>query len=389
MRIPRTVVFLGLVSFFNDLASEMIYPIVPIFLTAVLHTSLPALGLIEGVAESTASLSKYGFGTFSDYVRRRKVFVLWGYGLGAFSKLLIGLASSWPFVLTARFVDRVGKGVRTAARDSLLLENTTPETRGRIFGFHRAFDSLGAVFGPLIGLLLLFLLHDNMRLTFFIAFIPAVIAAVVLFACVHEKPRAILSAPKHRVKIGWRTLNPSLRLFLIVNVLFALGNSSDAFIILRGQSLGFTTSLVVCTYVLYNVSQTLFATPAGIVADKIGAKKVYGAGLVIFALVYAGFGFAHEAWWLWILFPVYGMYIAFTDGVGKAYISEFVVPEESGTYFGLHYTLTAFGTLAASVFGGLLWASFGPSVTFLYGSVMAIVACVVFCIGSLATRQKP
>lgn len=375
--IPRTVIVLGLVSFFNDVASEMIYPIVPIFLTTVLHTSVPALGLIEGIAEATASISKYGFGTFSDYLRQRKIFVSIGYSLGAVSKALIGLAGSWPVVLGARFVDRLGKGVRTAARDSLLLENTTTTNRGFIFGFHRAMDSLGAVVGPLLGLLLLWWLHDNMRLTFFIATIPAVIAVVLLVIFVREQPRQV-DKPRQRVQLRWRSLHPHLKRFLVVNFLFALGNSSDAFIILRGQDLGLTTTAIILVYVLYNIVQTTFATPAGKIADHIGAQRVFAAGLVIFAGVYAGLALVQHSWGLWVLFPIYGLYIALTDGVGKAYVAEFITPQESGTYFGFYFTLIALGNLLASSIGGVLWLWFSPAVTFWYGSVMAVIALSLF-----------
>lgn len=386
-KIPRTVVVLGIVSFFNDMSSEMIYPIVPIFLTTVLHTSMPTLGIIEGIVEATASLSKYGFGNFSDYLRRRKIFVTYGYSLGAISKLLIGLAVSWPLVLTARFVDRLGKGVRTAARDSLLLENTTSTNRGYIFGFHRALDSSGAVVGPLLGLGLLVWLQNDMRLTFFIAFIPAVIAVMLLLLFVKEKKAVAALEKPQRVKLQWRQLNPQLKLFLIISFIFAIGNSSDAFLILRGQSLGFTTTMVVLTYVVYNISQAVFATPAGYMADKIGAKRVFAFGLAIFAAVYAAFGFIEEAWWLWVLFPIYGLYIAFTDGVGKAYVAQFITPEESGTYFGFYYTLTALGALAASIIGGVVWSQISPAATFWYGSVMACVALVIFVSKSLLLRK--
>ncbi len=376
-KIPRTVFVLGLVSFFNDLASEMIYPIVPLFLTTVLNTSIPIIGLIEGFAEATASITKYVFGTYSDYLKRRKVFVTLGYTFGALSKLLIGLAYVWPFVLFARFIDRVGKGLRTAPRDSLLLENATKENKGFIFGFHRAFDSLGAVFGPLLALLALYLLKENLRLTFFLAFIPGMIAIILLIFLVKEKKRADIEEKKEFVKINWKLLQPKLKFFLIISFIFALGNSSDVFLLLNAKSLGLSTILVVLAYVLYNLSQTVFATPAGYLADKLGARKVFALGLIIFAVVYFFFGLIRTPFWLWILFPIYGVYIAATDGVSKAYISEFITKEESGTFFGAYYTLTAIGTFFASVAGGILWTLINPSATFFYGSIMAIVAFFV------------
>jgi len=379
-KIPRNVVILGLVSFFNDFASEMIYPIVPLFLTSVLHTSIPVIGLIEGIAEALASISKYVFGAISDYFQKRKVFVVWGYSLGAISKLLTGLAYTWPLVLFARIIDRLGKGLRTASRDSILLENTTPQDKGYIFGFHRAFDSLGAVVGPLAALLTLYLLKDNIRLTFFIAFIPAVIAIILLIIFLKEKNKPISEAKQKFVKIDWKNLNPQLKLFLIVSFLFSLGNSSDTFLLLNAKNFGMTTTLVVLMYVLYNISQTVFSTPAGVLADKLGAKKVFMGGLLVFSVVYFFFGFAQSSVWLWFLFPLYGIYIAATDGVSKSYISEFITTKESGTYFGAYYTLTAIGAFFASFIGGILWSKLSPSATFYFGSILSFVAFMIFII---------
>ncbi len=326
--IPPAVFFLGLVSFFNDLASEMIYPIVPIFLTTVLHTSIPVIGFIEGLAEALASITKYVFGTYSDYVKKRKIFVVLGYSFGALSKLLIGLAYVWPFVLFARVIDRLGKGLRTAPRDSLLLENATEENKGFIFGFHRAFDSLGAVFGPLLALGALYLLKDNLRLTFFLAFIPAVTAILLLIIFVKEKKKRDTTEKREFVKIDWKVLQPKLKSFLFISFVFSLGNSSDAFLLLYAKNLGLTTTLVVLAYVLYNISQTVCAIPLGHLADRIGARKVFSGGLLVFAIVYALFGLTKNSLWLWLLFPIYGVYIAATDGVSKAYISELVISQK-------------------------------------------------------------
>lgn len=376
-RIPRTVFILGLVSFFNDLASEMIYPIVPIFLTSVLHASVPTLGFIEGFAEAVASITKYFFGTYSDYLKKRKIFVTLGYSFGAVSKLLIGLAYAWPFVLFARFIDRLGKGLRTAPRDSLLLENATATNKGFIFGFHRAFDSLGAVFGPLVALVVLYFLKDNLRLTFFFAFIPGVIAILLLVFFVKEKKQVVHQEKRKFIKIDWRVLDPKLKLFLLISFIFALGNSSDTFLLLNAKNLGLSTTLVVLAYVLYNISQTVFATPAGLLSDKVGARKIFAGGLLVFSIVYLFFGLARNPVWLWILFPIYGVYIAATDGVSKAYISEFITKKESGTFFGAYYTLIAIGTFLASVIGGLLWSSISPSAIFYYGSILAFLAFII------------
>jgi MFS family permease len=356
----------------------MIYPIVPIFLTSVLHTSIPVVGLIGGLAEATASITKFFFGAYSDSTQKRKPFLIGGYSLGAISKILTGLAYTWPLVLFARFIDRLGKGMRTAARDSLLLDNADSTNKGFIFGFHRAFDSLGAVFGPLAALVLLALLKENIRLTFFIAFIPAVIAILLLVFFVKETKRKT-NVPEYKLSnFRWSQISPELKVFLLISFLFSAGNSSDAFLLLQAKNLGLTTTLVVLAYVLYNISQTAFATPLGKFSDKLGAKRVYSLGLLIFALVYFCFGIIHSSSWLWILFPIYGIYIAATDGVSKAYIAEFIHKEESGTYFGAYYTVTAVGTFLTSFIGGILWSVVTPSATFLFGSLMAFIALGIF-----------
>ena len=373
-RPPFTVVVLGLVSFFNDLASEMIYPIVPIFLTTVLHTSIPIVGFIEGLVEALASITKYFFGAYSDYLQKRKVFVTVGYSFGAVSKLLIGLAFGWPMVLFARIVDRLGKGLRTAARDSLLLENSTPENKGYIFGFHRAFDSLGAVFGPLLALVALYFLKDNIRQTFFIAFIPGVIAVCLLIFLVKEKKTEVKKEKSKFVRISFKNMDSKLKLFMLISFIFAAGNSSDVFLLLQAKRLGLATTAVILAYVLYNISQTVFSTPAGILSDKFGARKIFAGGLLVFSIVYLFFGLVNSTVWLWFLFPIYGVYIAATDGVSKAYLSEFIKKKESGTYFGAYYTLTAIGTFLASLVGGLLWYFINPHATFLYGSTMAFIS---------------
>lgn len=384
-KIPKNVIILGVVSFFNDMASEMIYPIVPLFLTLVLRAPVSIVGLIEGIAEATASIMKFGAGYFSDKVRKRKIFVVFGYGFSAISKLLIGLAHAWPFVLFSRFIDRTGKGLRTSARDSLLLQSATPKNKGFIFGFHRSLDSAGAVFGPLVALFLLDALRENMRMVFFLAFIPAAIGVVLLVFFVTEKkiPQEKIF---EKIRFNWSALKPQFKFFFIVSMIFALGNSSDAFLILRSKQLGLSITLTVLAYVLYNIVQTLFSTPAGSLADRIGAKKVFGYGLLIFALVYFSFGFINSSLFIWLLFPIYGLYIAFTDGVSKAYISESITEAESGTYFGIYQMGIALTSFFASLVAGILWTKIHPSATFFYGAFMAFSAFIILSYGKLARK---
>lgn len=384
-KIPKNVFLLGLVSLFNDTASEMIYPIVPIFLTSVLHAPVSVVGLIEGIAEATSSLVKFLSGYISDKVQKRKIFVIAGYGLGSISKLCIGLATSWPFVLFARFIDRTGKGLRTSARDSLLLQNATAQNKGFIFGFHRTMDSMGAVIGPLLALGLLQLMKENIRSIFFLAFIPSVIGVILLVLFVTEKKNAV-HEKSPRIRFFWKDLNPKFKLFFVISMIFAIGNSSDVFLILRSKQLGLTTTLTVLAYVLYNISQTVFSTPAGSFADRVGARKVFAYGLLIFSFVYFAFGYIRYPAFVWVLFPVYGLYIAFTDGVSKAYIAEFITEKESGTYFGLYQMGIALCSFFASFIGGLLWSHIHPSATFFYGSAMAFVAFTVLIYGKMVRK---
>ncbi|MDP2649542.1 MAG: MFS transporter, partial [bacterium] len=360
----------------------MIYPIVPIFLTSVIGAPVSVMGFIEGVAEATASLMKFVSGYISDKAQKRKIFVVAGYSLGAISKPLIGLAYAWPLVLFARIIDRLGKGVRTSARDSILLQNATSENKGLIFGFHRAFDSAGAVLGPLLALFLLSVMNENIRLIFFLAFIPSAIGVLLLILFVKEKKHEE-KGKSLKINFSWKILSPSFKLFFVISIIFALGNSSDAFLLLRSKNLGFSTTLVVLTYVLYNLSQTIFSTPAGHLADKIGARRVFAIGLLVFAAVYFAFGIINNPIWIWIIFPIYGVYIAFTDGVSKAYISEFITEKESGTYFGIYQMGIALASFFASFAAGILWTNVHPSAAFFYGSAMAILALIVLSYGKL------
>jgi len=376
--ISKNVFVLGLVSFFNDVASEMIYPLVPIFLTSVLGAPVAIVGLIEGMAESTASVLKVVSGWLSDKWRKRKIFVVAGYSFSAISKILLSLAHSWPFVLLARFVDRFGKGTRTSARDALIAESSENSVRGRAFGFHRGLDTLGAVVGPLIALLAIHFLDNNFRLIFFLAFIPAFIGILLLLFFVKEKKKEANSLDTFH--FNWRELNPSFKIFLLISFIFALGNSSDAFLILRAQNLGLSLTLVVLAYVLFNFTYALFSTPAGIIADKIGPKKVLLAGFLLFSGVYLFFGLTSSSLFLWFLFPVYGIYMALTEGVGKAYISNLVPQEKTGTAFGIYQTIIGLCTFFASFIAGILWTYIGVRLPFIFGSIMALISAFLFVV---------
>lgn len=375
--VSRNVFALGVVSFFNDISSEMLYPVVPIFLTAVLGAPVAIVGLIEGIAESTASILKVVSGWFSDRFRSRKPFMVGGYSCSAFSKILLGLAYSWPLVLIARFVDRFGKGVRTSARDALIVESTKPGTgQGRSFGFHRGMDTAGAALGPLFTILLLRHFRDNLRPIFFLAFIPAFLG-ILFLVFVKDKKK---ETKRFVFTFRWRELDRSFKLFLLVSFVFALGNSSDVFLILRAKNLGFSTILTIFAYVLYNLTYALFSFPAGIVSDRIGPRKVLVSGFLIFTAVYLFFGIVSRSFFLWLLFPVYGVYMALTEGIGKAYIAGLVPPEKAGTAFGFYQTVIGLCVFFASLIAGLLWTYVSPQAPFIFGSVMALIACFVFVI---------
>jgi MFS family permease len=376
LKIPKNVFILGLVSFFNDIASEMIYPLVPIFLTSVLVAPVSVVGLIEGIAESIASILKVISGWMSDKMQKRKPFVISGYSLSAFSKIIFSLAYSWPVVLLARFVDRFGKGTRTSARDALITESSDSSARGRTFGFHRAMDTMGAVIGPLLAIVAMQILNENYRFIFLLSFIPAFIGVLLLFFFVKEKDRKSKSTADFQ--FNWKSLDPSFKVFLFISFIFALGNSSNAFLILRAQNLGLSVTMVMLAYVLFNFVYAVFSLPAGIISDKIGPKKILLAGFLLFAVIYLFFGLITKSIFIWLLFPFYGIYMALTEGIGKAYISNLIPKEKAGTAFGIYQTTIGLCTFFASWIAGLLWSYVSISAPFIFGSVMAMLAALLF-----------
>lgn len=387
--VPRNVAVLGIVSFFADISSEMIYPLVPIFLTTVLGAPVAAVGLIEGVAESTASLLKLGSGWWSDRVRRRLPLVVGGYALSALGKLLLALAVVWPIVLLARFVDRFGKGMRSSPRDALIADSAQPELRGRAFGLHRSMDTAGAVMGPLLALLLVALLSDRLRLVFLLAVIPGMMSVLALML-VHE-PRPAAPSNAHPPPLALSTLRSfdrRLMLFLLASLVFALGNSSDVFLLLRAKDLGLGTTAVVLAYVLYNIVYMSVSLPAGIVSDRIGRRSVFVAGLLIFALVYAGFALSDGAAYVWPLFAVYGLYIALTEGVGKALVADLAPSDLRASALGFYGMLTGLAALFASVVAGQLWDQVGATAPFALGACAALAAATLILVEITAGAKR-
>ena len=378
--ITKNVFVISLVSFFNDIASEMIYPIVPIFLTTVLGAPVTIVGLIEGIAESTASILRVFSGWFSDKLKSRKPFMVVGYGLSAFSKAILAASFHWSMVLGGRFLDRFGKGIRTSARDALITESSEAQYRGSVFGFHRAVDTMGALVGPLIALALLSKFGHNLRFIFYLAVIPSVIGIILLAVFVKDirKRQNRGEAPSFRL---WDIeLSREFKIFLTVSAVFAIGNSSDAFLILRAHELGLSLSLTIVVYTLFNFFYAVFSHPAGIISDRIGQKKVLLWGLCLFALVYFLFGIITQQYLLWVLFPLYGVYMALTEGIGKAYISLLVRKDFTGTAYGIYQTLIGVITFLSSLIAGFLWKYIGPGVPFIFGGFTALAAFVIFAV---------
>lgn len=380
--LPRNVVVLSWVSFFQDAASELLYPVFPLFLTGTLGASASTLGLIEGVAEGTAAFGKALSGRLADRYRRKPL-IAFGYGISALAKPLIGLAGVWPVAMGARFVDRVGKGVRTSPRDALLAADTPPAIRGRAFGFHRAADTAGAVVGPLLGLALYELLHHRLRPLFFVAAVPAVVS-VAMIALVRETPPMAAAPPPP----GRRTPLPRRYWRVVLPLaLFGLANFSDALLILRAKELGLGFVSIILVYTLYNATYAALSLPAGIVSDHVPRHVVYAAGLIVFAAAYLGLGLVHSAGWVWVLLPAYGAYTALTDGVGKAWIADLLPERAMGTGLGVFHGITGACTLLASIWAGLAWNGDGRLPLQLAGLFVGVLAVLLLLGGRYLGRS--
>ncbi len=368
------VIRLGWVSFFTDLASEMLYPLTPLFLTALLGVPVAVVGVIEGVAEATASLLKTLSGRWSDRSGRRRPYVLAGYTLSAFAKPLIGFANGWGLVLVARVADRFGKGLRSSARDALLADSTPPESRGRAFGWHRAMDTSGAVLGPIVALGLLKLCDNNLRPVFFLALVPGICSALLVLTL---QDRRREGPPPTPAELSLARLPSPFRRYLLAWGVFSVANSSDVFLILRAEQLFGSTTLTVWLYVFYNIVYAVASPGLGGLSDRLGRRVVLVGGLVVFAIVYAGLAFASAGWMVWALFGVYGLYTAATDGVGKAFAVDLVPKELRASAVGVLGTVTGVATLLASSIAGGLWTLVAPWATFAYGAAGAVLGALL------------
>ncbi|HWM94985.1 MAG TPA: MFS transporter [Thermoanaerobaculia bacterium] len=373
-RLGRNVFALAAVSLLTDVASEMTYPLLPVFLSTVLGASAMAVGAIEGAAESTAALLKLGSGWLSDRVPRRKPLVLLGYGIASLVRPLIGLAQSASQVLAVRVADRVGKGIRGAPRDALIADSVDPAIRGRAFGFHRAADHAGAVVGPLLAFALLRWTEMDLRQLFLLTIVPGALAVAALVFGVREVPRVTDSSSKK--------FDPHARLgrrfwaFLGVLFLFTLGNSTDAFLLLRASDLGVDAALIPILWAMLHVVKSLSSTPGGALSDRLGRKPLLVTGWLVYAAVYFLLGRAGAEWQAWALFAVYGIYFGLTEGVEKALVADLVPADRRGAAFGWYNLALGLGALPASLIFGVIWDRWGASAAFTFGAAMALAAAV-------------
>ena len=366
---------LGVVSLLTDTSTEMIYPFLPLFLTRSLGAGTAFVGLVEGVAETTASLLKLTSGWLSDRLGRRKALVAWGYTLSTLTRPLMAMALTPGHVLLIRFVDRIGKGVRTSPRDALIADSTPVDVRGAAFGFHRAMDHLGAVVGPVLAFLLLPLVGGSYRAIFWLAGIPAALCVLVLMAAVREVPAQ--GPPERLPLLTLRPYDRRFRGFLCVVTLFTLGNSSDAFLLLRAREAGVTEVALPLLWAALHVVKSTSSLLGGILSDRIGRRGAIVAGWMVYAAVYAGFAVAASAWQAWALFLVYGLYFGLTEGVEKALVADLVPAPTRASAYGVYHTAIGITALPASLLTGWLWQAFGPGVAFGTGAALAATAAAL------------
>ncbi|MDP4290111.1 MAG: MFS transporter [Bacteroidota bacterium] len=375
--ITRVVLLVSLISLFNDVASEMLYPIMPVFLRSIGFT-IAWIGILEGVAEATAGLSKGYFGNLSDRMGRRLPFIQFGYVLSALAKPLMVLFVHPIWIFLVRTTDRLAKGIRTSARDAILSDEATPGTKGKVFGFHRALDTVGACIGPVLALLYLWIRPGDYKMLFVIAFVPGIIAVLLTFF-IKEK-RHDFKPTRGKGFFGylgyWKRASREYKLLVIGLLFFALMNSSDAFLLLALKQAGFSDTYMVGFYIFYNLAFALLAFPAGMLADRVGLRSIVVVGLIIFGVVYSLMGFIHGLVGFGILFFFYGFYSASTEGISKAWITNLAEKNEIATAIGFYTSMLSISTLISSSMAGLLWVIFGMKAMFLISGIGALLAAV-------------
>jgi len=385
--LPRNVWAVSLTSFFMDISSEMVLNILPLFLSSVLGVKTNVIGLIEGIAEATASLLKVFSGWLSDRLRARKWLAVAGYGVSTLAKPFFYWANSWGMVAGVRWADRVGKGIRTAPRDALVADSIEERYRGLAFGLHRAADTGGAVLGLVIALLVVWLVQagsgDLQERTFrtvvLISLIPAVLAVLSLAIGARDVP---VTMQRERPRFAFRSLGKPFVIFMIIVGIFDLGNSSDAFLVLRARERGLSIVGVLAMLITFNLVYTLVATPAGSLSDRVGRRKVIVGGWLVYAAIYLGFALAGRGWHVWVLYAIYGLYYGLAYGTTKAMVADIVAPEVRGTAYGTYNAVLGILDFPASLIAGILWqglgswTGLGASAPFYFGAGMAFVAAV-------------
>jgi MFS family permease len=380
-KLSRNVVALGLVSLFNDASSEIIHPLLPLFMTTTLGASVALVGLIEGVAESTSSLLKLPAGWLSDRLRRRKALVVAGYVLASAVRPVLAVTTAAWQVLALRFADRIGKGVRGAPRDAMIADATPPELRGLAFGFHRAMDHAGAIVGALLAAWLVVLFQSDYRKIFWAASVPALAAVLILVCAVREPKRAGEtgverdSAPP--LSLNLSGFSGSFKKYLGILLLFTLGNSSDAFLLLRAEQRGVSLAAIPLLWAALHVTKSLSSVGGGWLSDRFGRKRLIVGGWLLYAAIYVGFAFAATATAVWLLFLVYGVYFGLTEGVEKALVADLVRPTERGTAFGLYNLVIGVGALPASLLFGVVWQALGAEAALVAGAGVSLVAAAL------------
>jgi len=384
--ISRTVWILSLISLFTDTASEMLYPIMPIYLKTI-GFSIVLIGILEGVAEATAGISKGYFGKLSDTTGRRAPFVQIGYTLSAISKPMMALFVYPLWIFFARTIDRFGKGIRTGARDAILSDEATSATKGKVFGFHRSMDTLGAVIGPSLALVYLYFNPQDYKTLFYIAFFPGLLAILSTFYLKDKKKPDIqpkVSTPFFSFLKYWKASPTAYRKLVIGLLVFTLFNSSDVFLLLKAKQSGMDDTMVIGAYIFYNIIYALFAFPVGILADRVGLKKIFIIGLVLFAAVYFGMAVNTNLYFFFGLFFLYGVYASATEGISKAWISNITNKKDTATAIGTYTGLQSICTMLASSLTGLIWFQYGATAAF-----VATASVTVFVIVYFITIPKP
>jgi len=376
-----------MVSLLTDVSSEMIFTLVPLFLSNVLRVGTPIIGLIGGLTEGADALLRIFSGWLSDRVRKRKPLAVLGYSISTIAKPFMYLAASWGSVLAIRFGDRVGKGIRTSPRDAMVADSVSAEERGKGFGLHRAMDTTGAVLGLAIAAIIIYLVQGGelalslktYQWLVLVGVVPAVLAVLVLLFFVRERREPSPGGgvdrelSRNRLTAGFDT---RFKIFLAIMAVFTLGNSSDFFVILRAQNLGSSVIYVVLMLVLFNIAYAVTSLPAGMLSDRLGRRRVITLGWFIYALVYLGFALASELWQVWLLFACYGIYYGIVEGVARAFVADLVPEEKRGTAYGLYHGVVGLTLLPASLLAGWLWQAYSPAAPFLFGAGLAFLAMV-------------